>query len=152
MKKIIIIILLLGVQFSELKAQNKSPEQIIQTFFKIYKKDKEKAFAYLYVLDNGGEEKQKGYLKSLNHNEKSTFLELIKSINNLLKGMGEYLAYEVISTQTISPSLKRTYCLVKYKKYAYILKIDFYKPHKVWKSLDIQLMGFSKLGELINKL
>lgn len=152
MKKIVIVIILINFSFFKVKAQEKTPKEIIKTFFSIYKTDKEKAFTYLYLLKSSEEKSEKELFKSLKEDEKRTFFGLIRTINTSLEPMGSFLGYEVLSIQTVSVSLKRAYCLVKYTKYAYVLKVDFYKPNDSWISLDIQLIDFSKIKELIGKL
>lgn len=121
MKKAAIIFIYLFVLLPALGLAQSSTEDIEDKFFKIYKKDSDEAFDYLFSTNPWLEK---------NTDATSNVKFKVREASNL---MGEYIGYEKILEKEVGESLKVVVILVKYERQPLRFMFQYYKPEKKWR-------------------
>lgn len=114
--RIIFILLLMTLMAFSLKAQ-KTPDEIISSFFKTYENRPDDAVRSLIAS------------KWIDEN---SIEQLISKLWDGVLLMGTYYGYDKISEKEISESYKIYYYLVKYERQPVRFIFNFYKPQSEW--------------------
>jgi hypothetical protein len=100
--------------------QTQTTEKITETFFVTYKQNPTKAYSDLFI-DNK-------WMK-----DKMSDVETVKiKMGNLLKGLGEYYGYELITEKSAGESYVLKSYLIKYERQPLRFTFLLYRPKDKW--------------------
>lgn len=122
MKTLLLIVgLIAGLSVAcSTRAWDGTPEEQVAQFFNEISRNSPEAVTHLYANN--------AYIR--NKEEGLVFLQ--GSITGLPAQYGRYLGYEIITQESLSPSLMRISVLAKYQHHGITWEFFFYKPEDVW--------------------